>query len=427
MIPQAFLPFKLEMTSDEMTPHAGLALIGEFIRSLGLPAEVDRLLPTPGSSVGYRPAEFVFPLVLMLHGGGKTLEDLREIRRDTGLRRLLEIEGVPSSDASGDWLRRMAWQGRGLRQLERIRKNLLSRSLHLEASDEYTLDFDASQIIAEKQSAQKTYKGEIGYMPLVGTLAENGLIIGADFRDGNVSPGDGNLGFIKYCLRQLPKGKRITAIRSDAAAYQSGIINYCEDRKMTFAIGGHLNEAVKNAIHGIAEADWMPYQDGHMAETIHSMEETKESFRLIVVRRPVQPDLDGTIDLAKRYKVIATNRIESPREVLAWYNQRGETSENRIKELKIDFGMERMPCGTTAANAVYFCIGTLAYNLYRMFRDWALPAEWGKHRVETIRWKLYQMAGKVVRHAGTLVLKVQAWAFDLFQDIRTGYKELEWT
>jgi hypothetical protein len=43
----------------------------------------------------------------MLAGGGRTLEDLRVLRNDEGLRSLLELEEMPSSDATGDWLRRM--------------------------------------------------------------------------------------------------------------------------------------------------------------------------------------------------------------------------------------------------------------------------------------------------------------------------------
>jgi dTDP-D-glucose 4,6-dehydratase len=42
--------------------------------------------------------------------------------------------------------------------------------------------------------------------------------------------------------------------------------------------------------------------------------------------------------------------------VVQWYNQRGECSENRIKDLKIGFGMERMPCGQYEANAIFFRI-----------------------------------------------------------------------
>ena len=36
MIRQRVLPFKLEMTQDTITPHAGLALFGEFAVGLGL-------------------------------------------------------------------------------------------------------------------------------------------------------------------------------------------------------------------------------------------------------------------------------------------------------------------------------------------------------------------------------------------------------
>jgi hypothetical protein len=428
MMTQRFLPFKLEKTNDEITPRAGLALFGEFMLSLNLSNDIDRLLPKPGSAVGYFPSNFINPIILMLQGGGKTLEDLRQIRLDTALQKILGIEAVPSSDAAGDWLRRMAEKSRGLKGLERVSRLILRRTLNQEAAIEYTLDIDATQIIAEKREAKVTYKGEVGYMPIVGHLAENGLIIGENFRDGNEAPQAGNLEFIKYCVRQLPSGKRIAAFRSDSAGYQAAIVNYCEDEDILFAIGADLDAAVKNAIKAIPESDWKEYGgNGHIAETVHSMGETKKAFRLIIVRRPVQLALDGKVEETERYKAIATNRTGHPEADLAWYNQRGEASENRIKELKLGFGMERMPCGTTKANAVYFRIGALAYNLFHIFRDWALPGEWQKHQISTIRWRFFGVAGKVVNHAGSIFLKVSNWAFELFDDVRMGYKELVWT
>lgn len=47
----------------------------------------------------------------MLNGGGRSLEDMRVIRGDDGLGDILEMERVPSSDAIGDWLRRMGTGG----------------------------------------------------------------------------------------------------------------------------------------------------------------------------------------------------------------------------------------------------------------------------------------------------------------------------
>jgi hypothetical protein len=41
-----------------------------------------------------------------------------------------------------------------------------------------------------------TYKEYTGYMPMVGHLAEDGLIVGDEFRQGNQSPGARNLKFI---------------------------------------------------------------------------------------------------------------------------------------------------------------------------------------------------------------------------------------
>jgi hypothetical protein len=417
MIRQTVLPFKIEMTRDLITPHAGLALLGEFAVGLGLLQSVDTYLPKPGSGAGYRPSEYIFPLILMLNGGGRSLEDTRQIRADEGLREILPLEKAPSSDAFGDWLRNMGVNG-GLCGLAQVQRRLLKRAMKHDGIKNYTLDIDATGIEAEKQAAKMTYKGFRGYMPILGHLAENGLVVGDEFREGNESPATRNLAFIKYCVRQMPKGKRITALRSDSAAYQAEIINYCEQEGIRFAIGADLDPSVLTAIKTIPEDDWKPYKNGSIAETIHCMEKTEKAFRLIVIRGPYQGTLFYEQEPSLKYTVIATNRTESAEEVVAWYNQRGECSENRIKELKIGFGMERMPCGQCEANAVFFRIGTLAYNLFRLFTLTTLSPSWHRHQVQTVRWRLYQIAGKVVFHGGQVFLKVRRSLRQLFTDIR---------
>jgi hypothetical protein len=426
MIRQTILPFKLEMTRDLITPHAGLALVGEFTVGLGVLKSIDRYLPKPGSGAGYKPSQYIFPLVLMLNGGGRSLEDIRQIRTDEGLREILPLERIPSSDAFGDWLRNMGVTG-GLSALERVNRKLLKQGMKYDGITGYTLDIDATGIEAEKHSAKMTYKGFKGYMPIVGHLAENGLVLGDEFRAGNVAPAARNLAFIKHCVRQLPKGKRITALRSDSAAYQADIINYCEREGIQFAIGADLDEAVVGAITAIPEKEWKPYKNGYIAETVHSMEKTEQAFRLIVIRRPYQGTLFAEEDTRLKYTVIASNRIESPEDVVAWYNQRGECSENRIKELKIGFGMERMPCGQLNANAMFFRIGTLAYNLFRLFALKVLSPSWHRHQVQTVRWRLYQTAGKIVFHGGQVFVKVRRGLCQLFTDIRLRIWEVATT
>ena len=423
MIAQTVLPFKLGITNDKITPHAGLALFGEFLNALKIPRFIDDELPGPGSSVGYDPSQFVLPLLLMLHGGGRTLEDLRQVCADEGLRELLGLVEMPSPDATGDWLRRMG-QGPGLEGLAAVNREVLACGLRDDGKETYILDIDATQIVAEKRAAKYTYKGERGYMPIVGHLAENGLVVAEEFREGNDSPGARNLEFIRYCCAQMPAGKRVAHLRSDSAAYQAAIFNWCEAQRVSFAIGADLDAAVQAVIATIPEDKWRPYQNGQIAETVHTMNATRKSFRLVVIRRPVQLDFFAGEEPRLRYKVIASNRVESAEETAAWYNRRGETSENRLKELKIGFGMERMPCGEKEANAVFFRIGALAHNLFVLFKYQALPEEWRKHQVQTLRWRLYQTAGKVVKHAGSLILKVPAEMYTLFEEVRARCREL---
>ena len=80
--------------------------------------------------------------------------------------------------------------------------------------------------------------------------------------------------------------------------------------------------------------------------------------------------------------------------------------------------MERMPCGQFEANAVFFRIGVLAYNIFRLFILRTLATSWHRHQVQTVRWRLYQIAGKIVFHGGQVFLKVRRGFRQLFADIR---------
>lgn len=425
MMPQTVLPFKLAMTNDTLTAHAGLALFGEYCHAHQLTQLFDCELPRPGSGAGYQPSQFILPLLLLLHGGGRTLEDLRELRRDAGLRELLQLAEMPSADATGDWLRRVGAVD-GLRGLAAVNRLLVARALGAAERADYTLDIDATQIVAEKRDAARTYKGERGYMPIVGHLAENDLVIGDEFRAGNDSPGARNLEFIEHCAAQMPAGRRIARLRADSATYQAKVFNWCAENGVSFAIGADLDYAVKTLIRQIPATDWRPYQDGWITETEHQMSGTKREFRLIVIRRPVQRELFDGESEAARYKVIASNRQETAEETVAWYNQRGEHSENRIKELKLGFQMEYLPCGQEAANAMYFRIGVLAYNLFVMFKQQTLPPSWRRQQIQTIRWRLYQVAGKVVDHAGAVFLKIRRTCLTLFEEVRRRTAQLVW-
>lgn len=413
---QTVLPFKIAGAKEFMTANAGLSLFGEFVKGIGLYHWLNCEMPRPGSGRGFEARAYVMPLLLMLTAGGRSLEDMRTLKNDPALLKLLQVDLLPSTDAFGDWLRRTGSEF-GMAGLSRINQGVVAKRILQTGRTDHTLDGDASQVVAEKQSAQWTYKGEQGYMPMIGHLAEAGVVIHEEFRDGNIAPATGNLEFIKACESRMPEGHRIAHVRLDSAGYQADLVNYCEDTGKTFAIGGRLDAPTLSAIRLLPESAWKQYADCAVAETVHSMNETGKAFRLIAVRYPHQADL---FDDRPRYHVIVSNRVESAEDTLIWYRQRGEVSENGIKELKIGFGMERMPCGQFKANAVFFRIGVIAHNLFVLFKHSVLDKKWLKQKVATVRWRLFHLPGKIVCHAGQLILKVATEWVGLFRLIRVG-------
>jgi hypothetical protein len=433
MIRQTVCGFKIERTEEELTAHGGLALLAEYNHGIGLRNLVERYLPGPGSNRGFKPSVYIDTLVLMLQGGGRSLEDIRELKYETGLMKLIDIDKIPDPDSTGDWFRRMGnlkTGQKGLKGLGEVRDKLNHRMMKRDKTEVYTLEADATGIIAEKADAFYTYKGDKGYMPMLGFLYELNLCIYDEFRDGNTAPAFGQKGFYRGCKARMPNGKRIGYYRADSASYQADLINDLETDGVKWGITADLDRAVKAVIAEIPDGSWRePVKDcGYeIAEAIHTMNQTKKAFRLVIKRELRKQE--NLFEMGKYFHhAVATNwdaEQKDAGEVLQWHNQRGN-AENFNKELKIGFGMERMPCGQTEANAVFFRIGVIAYNLFIGFKRLSCPESWVKHTIATFRWKMIQTAGRIVKHSGNIFLKlaVDVAKLELFNGIRNSIFEM---
>jgi hypothetical protein len=229
----------------------------------------------------------------------------------------------------------------------------------------------------------------------------------------------------------MPRGKRIGYYRGDSASYQAGLFNQLEEDGVKYGITVDQDQAVRLAIGLIRSGEWREPVKGcgyELGETVHCMRETKEAFRLVVRREIRRQGELFEKEGQYVYHAVATNWLEEEKnteEVLKWHNQRGQ-AENFNKELKIGLGMERMPCGQSYANAVFFRIGVLAYNLFIGFKRLCCPESWMKQTIATFRWKMVQVAGRIVKHAGETVLKlrINLEKLELFKGIRRKSFEL---
>jgi hypothetical protein len=412
MIQQKLFPFNLEMTNERLSSRSGLSLVIGFYKALGLSELTDKYLPHPLSNRGFKPSVFVNSLCLLLTSGGRSLDDIRELKEEKALFDITEIQ-IPDPTAIGNWLRRMGESG--LHGLKKLRNEINKTIMEKEDIAGYTLDIDATEIVSEKRDAVYTYNKNKGYMPMLGFIAENGICINDDFREGNISPADDNLEFYIECKKSLPAGKKYERLRADSASYQAELINKLEEDNVEWAITARKDKSVKQAIQSIAQ--WIKHDDYEIAETIHSMDKTKSAFRLIVKREYRQPDLFE--EEIYFYHAVATNIEDmSAADVLGFHNKRGQ-AENLNKEVKTGFGLEKMPCGEFSANAVFFRIGIIAYNLFVGFKKLFSPSMMN-HTVSTFRWKIINIAGKVIKHSKNQILKlrVDISKFNLFLNIR---------
>ena len=430
------LPHKLKPSKEAITSQSGLLAPLQLMQSLGFAHCIDRYFPAPKRKSGFPASTYLQSIILLLHSGGTRLDDMRTLRNDAALVSLLDIPCFPSSRAVGAWLHRTSKEQGVAKAQQAVNQHLLQAALGNCKS--LTLDIDATEVIAHKSTALWTYKGNKGCMPMLGHIAETGQVVAYDFREGNVPPSKDNLAFIQHCVQSLPEGFAFKALRADAASYQQSIIEYCEQHSMAYAIRAKMSKNIRVMIGQIVDADWQPILDNSgkatgqsTCRTVHCIGDYEKSFCLVIQRQVKTGQLeieleDATNEIGANdeyqnqhyiYRCIATNMdAKTDFEIIDWYNQRAECSENKIKELKCDFGAEDLPCSDHQANGLYFFICILAYNLFVLMRALA-PTILRNYRAKRVRWLVYRIAGKVVCSGRQLCVNITAVGYEILEQL----------
>lgn len=403
--------FHISPGASGVTAFGGLPLIAHLTESLGIIAAIDRQLNgLKRRRRGYAVWQPLLSLVLLLVAGGNRLDDIRLLRSDRNLKRLLGQAHLPAATTLGNFLRR--FKRRNIAALSQISARLVTRVLLMRHITAVTLDFDATLIESSKKDAQMTYKGFRGYDPLLCFVAETGQVLRGVFRPGNASPSGNALSFLRGTLKRLPPWVSRITIRSDSAWYNHKLLDYCHDRGVRFAITAVITNPLVETLKALPEAQWRPLDRDNknivseVAETHYVVGDGARAYRLVAVRRPVK-QTDVFRGAYEYYGVITNLEDTQPATLIRWHRRRAN-AENFIKELKLGLGLEMLPCGELLANTAYFEAGILAYNLVQTLKQVVLPAGWRQYTMKTLRVRLFTMGATVVRHARQLVLRVSA-------------------
>jgi hypothetical protein len=81
--------------------------------------------------------------------------------------------------------------------------------------------------------------------------------------------GGWGLVFLRACEGNIPKDKKIAAVRADSTGYQAAIFSLCEETGKVFAIGADQDVAVKAAIAAIPGSGWRKFRHCEIGETVY--------------------------------------------------------------------------------------------------------------------------------------------------------------
>lgn len=434
---QTVLPFKLEASDETLTRFAGLPLVAEAFRALGVMKDCNRRLAWKQRRRGLARGEMVESFMLMLAAGGECLDDFEQMRADVGLKRLVGHD-FPAPATAWEFLSHFEQRaqpvdpregvfipadGEELQQLDFINRNLIHRVAKLQPQLRVaTLDLDAKIIESHKREAQPTYKGFTGYQPLCGVWAELGMVLADEFRDGNVRAAQGLRRFYQRLRRRLPEQVERVRLRSDSAAYEHELIGQLVEDGVEFAISADMTEQLRAACQALAEEEWQPLDEDshaqrHWAEVVyvpdvpkyrqHQTPDRYVTYR--VVKRQGELFADGE---QVKYFAIVTNMDWRGDRLIRWHWEKAGTIEHVHDVLSNELGAGVVPSKHFHVDAAYFRLNVLCHNLLQALKLVGLGEDWRYQRPKRLRFVLFGLAGRVVSHARQLVLQVAAATAD---------------
>jgi len=413
--------FNIKASNELLTDRGGLVLFDEYVENTGILDQVDRVFPWPGSNRGISASSYFRVLGLHMFDGGRYLEEIRDLKDDKAFRKVLHLDRFPGPDAIGDWLRRHGEQAMESDYFDHLMRKMLVEYLKAtDLTDGYVLDMDASLIASDKGDGTKGYDGTVGYNPMLGFISDGRhkpFSTSLKFRQGYTSPQSDQLTGIKHTHELLKShGKNLKCVRIDSAGYMSDIVNYCDGERIHYTIVADHNSAVMNQVASIPETDWQTFYDREgvdwgweIAETSYVMSGATKKSRLIVKRQALtHADLFG----AYKYYIIISSipkAEKTAQETLHFHNGRGN-AEKFIEDAKYGLNLKVVPTGQLHANALYYMIGMLTFNLVKLMQLTTLPDNWHHSMITSVRNKLFRTVARVVSSGRRLWLAITAAA-----------------
>jgi len=326
--------------------------------------------------------------------------------------------------------------------LMELNAQVVSKLLHYAPLPVATLDMDATLVETMKSGAHFCYKHFRAYQPLNVWLAEREFMLWSEFRDGNVPAGHEQLRVFEAALSRLPSSVGKVRLRSDSAGYQWDLLKYCAEGQnkrfgvIDFAVSADVSKEFRQAVQETASDAWQPlvrHADGMELATGQEWAEVcfvpnevgnkkgGPAYRFLAIREPLrQLELPGVEQKQQalpfpvieqggvKYKLfgVVTNLALPGDEVIWWLRERCGKSEEAHSIMKSDLAGGTLPSGLFGANAAWWQLMLLAFNLNSAMKHLVLGGAWAARRLKALRFGFINVVGRIVHHARNTVMKL---------------------
>jgi len=453
---KGLLPYilKPEPNQDQVTGRAGLPLVVEGCRGYGGDELVRTFLKVKKRERGYNEVEFVEGFLLLQGAGGEHLEDFAVLGEDGGLCRLLDRK-LPSPDAARDFLLKfhdeklieeamkkakeageksyVPEENHALQALGNVQAELARRIADKALGTCATLDHDATIINSHKKEATWHYKGDTGYQPVVVHWAEQDLVVADEFRDGNVPAGKDNLRLIQRAFRVLPPCVTERFFRADSACYEEKVLKWLADGQreggpegpILFTISADMTKELRAECERVLEPDadgdpdyprWAILDDTRADETAEWAEvvftpgdwpKNAQPLRYLVMRFMRRQEQLFASGERFKYLAVVTNREGAGDEIIRWHWKKAGTIEHVHDETKNGLGAGVLPCAEFGANAAWYRLTMLTYNVLTAIKRQTLPPEEQKVKAKRLRFLVFDLAARLTNHSRYLFAHVK--------------------
>ncbi len=432
---------------EPASAHAGALVISRAFRSLKIPELCALNLQLKTRQRGYEEAQFMETILLLQAVGGDCPEDLGLLNQDPMLGRALGYD-LPKVTAVRNFLERfhdeeLALQrpareeqksfimpaSTGLQRLQDVQAGLVGRvsqKYHAQGQPQSiaTVDQDATIIESHKRSALPHYEGGRGYQPMVAIWAEADLVLADEWRDGNVSAMQEPLRCAQMAFAVLPRSIKQRYFRGDSACHEQELLRWLGAAErgqepggaIGFCISARMSVDLQKAVLRVPEKEWRLLEqepDGTQRQWAEldfvpgERGEKKQSQPLRYVGlRLLKPQgalfADGS---DRHHHAVVTNLDWAGDRLLNWHREKAGTVEHVHDEIKNGLAGGHVPSQLFGANAAWFKLTLMLYNIGSAIKGLCLEGEERLARWKKLRLLIIHLSGRLNRNACVLRLR----------------------